>query len=414
MKTGNNRIWLIWPPVAVFFGMILAAILTWFLTKETTPETALCPEKEPPAAYNIRLDTLMIEKGRVPRNANLSSLLLSHIPASLIDRIARETRDTFDVRRIRTGNTYAFVKTRDSVKRLVFFVYETNNTEYIVYDFRDSLRVTTGQKPVTRMERTVSGTIESSLWNAFAERRLDQNLGLGLADIFAWTVDFYGLQKGDGFRILYDEFRVEDGPASGHHIKAAMFRSNGKDFYAFSQLVKGRNEYFDEQGNSLRKAFLKAPLRFSRISSKFSKSRKHPILRISRPHYGVDYAAPSGTPVVALGDGKVTEVKWKGGYGKFISIRHNAIYTTTYAHLSGYARGIKPGLMVKQGQVIGYVGSTGLSTGPHLDFRVYRNGSPTDPLKIESPSSEPVPAAWRAGYLNMAAAMRQRLDSIAL
>jgi murein DD-endopeptidase MepM/ murein hydrolase activator NlpD len=371
-------------------------------------------EKGPYLAYNIQVDTLDIVKEKVPSNASLSTLLQPYINAGIIDRIARESRDTFDVRKIRSGNSYARIITRDSLRRTLFFIYEINNIDYVVYDFRDSLRFYTGKKRVTRVEKSTSGTITSSLWNAFADLKLNHNLGLSLADVFAWTVDFYGLQKGDGFKIIYEEFHVENAPIGSYHIKGAIFRRNAMFFSVFDFMQKGKSDYFDEKGNCLRKAFLKAPLRFSRISSRFSHSRKHPILRISRPHHGVDYAAPKGTPVVALGDGKVLEITWKGGYGRYISIRHNSVYTTTYAHLSGYARGIKAGAHVAQGQIIGYVGSSGLSTGPHLDFRVYKNGTPIDPLKIESPSSEPVPSALMPGYLKQAEKLRQRLDSIRL
>jgi murein DD-endopeptidase MepM/ murein hydrolase activator NlpD len=230
---------------------------------------------------------------------------------------------------------------------------------------------------------------------------------LALADVYAWTIDFYGLQKGDNFTVTYEEVYVEQKMIGIDKILASRFQHNGKDFFAYRFEQNGKGEFFDEKGQSLQRSFLKAPLKFSRISSRFSKSRMHPILRIARPHYGVDYSAPKGTPVVALGDGRVQEVTYKGGYGKFVSIRHNSVYTTTYAHLSGYARGIKAGMHVSQGQVIGYVGSTGLSTGPHLDFRVYKNGSPTDPLRMESPPAKPVEAANMNNFLKLV----QKMDS---
>jgi murein DD-endopeptidase MepM/ murein hydrolase activator NlpD len=314
------------------------------------------------------------------------------------------------VRKIRSGAKYALVLSKDSVPKTQYFIYEINDVDFVVYDFRDSLKVYRDKKKVTKVVKTAAGTITSSLWNAFAEKRLDMNLGMSLADVYAWTVDFYGLQKGDHFKVIYEEYSVPDAVVTTDRILASVFTSEGRDYYAFYFEQAGKGEYFDEQGQSLRRSFLKAPLRFSRISSRFTKSRMHPILRIARPHFGVDYAAPRGTPVVSLGDGRVVEAGWHGGFGRFISIRHNSVYTSTYAHLSGYEKGIKPGARVSQGQTIGYVGSSGLSTGAHLDFRVYKNGAPTDPLRMESSPADPVKPAVMKRYLEQVAKMKADLD----
>lgn len=358
-------------------------------------------------AYHISLDSLEVIYETVANNQNLSTILTPYVSQALIDQIAKSSVDVFDVSKIRSGNRVARIVTDDSLKTLKYFVYEINPIDFVVFDLRDSLRIYRDQKKVDRQVKTASGTINSSLWNCFIENKLDVGLGLALADVYAWTIDFYGLQKGDNFTVTYEEVYVEQKMIGIDKILASRFQHGGKDFFAYRFEQNGKGEFFDEKGQSLQRSFLKAPLKFSRISSRFTKSRMHPILRISRPHYGVDYSAPKGTPVVALGDGRVAEVTYKGGYGKFISIRHNSVYTTTYAHLSGYAKGIKSGVHVSQGQVIGYVGSTGLSTGPHLDFRVYKNGSPTDPLKMESPPAKPVEA------VNMNAFRRfvQNIDS---
>jgi murein DD-endopeptidase MepM/ murein hydrolase activator NlpD len=208
-----------------------------------------------------------------------------------------------------------------------------------------------------------------------------------LSEIYAWSIDFFGLQPADSFSVIYDELYVDSVSIGLGRIHAAYFRSSGTDFYAIPFVQDSVESYYDLEGNSLRKAFLKAPLRFSRISSRYSHSRVHPVLKIRRPHHGVDYAAPTGTPVQAIGDGKIIEAKrgYNNGGGNYIKIRHNSIYTTAYLHLSGFAPGIATGTYVRQGDVIGYVGSTGLATGPHLDFRFYKNGSPVDPLKVEAP-----------------------------
>ncbi|MCX6267210.1 MAG: M23 family metallopeptidase [Bacteroidetes bacterium] len=327
----------------------------------------------------------------------------------MIDQIARETSEIFDVRKIKTGNSYARIFSKDTSKRTLYFIYEINPIDFIVYDFRDTLRVYKDKKKVTRLVKTASGTITSSLWNCFVENKLDVSLGLALSDVYAWTIDFYGLQKGDNFKVIYEEIFVDNKMIGIDRILASKFHHNEKDYYAYHFIQQGKGEYFDENGQSLQRSFLKAPLKFSRISSRFSRARMHPILRIVRPHFGVDYSAPRGTPVVALGEGRVNEAGFHGGYGRFISIRHNSAYTTTYAHLSGYAKGLKTGTHVQQGQVIGYVGSSGLSTGAHLDFRVYRNGSPTDPLKLESPPSKPVESGDMAGFRQMVLKLNKEL-----
>jgi murein DD-endopeptidase MepM/ murein hydrolase activator NlpD len=377
--------------IALFTILLLIAVIGILLFyQREIPVKPVAPAPPPSMAYGIRIDSLDISYGAVTNNQNLSSILSSFVTADLIDRISKEASGVFDVRKIKAGNRYARISSRDSLKKTLYFIYEINPIDFVVYDFSDSLSVYKEKKKVTHLVKTATGTIKSSLWNCFVENKLDVNLGLALSDVYAWTVDFYGLQKGDNFKVIYEEVFVDNKMVGIDRILASRFHSNGKDFYAYHFEQGGKGAYFDENGQSLQRSFLKAPLKFSRISSRFSRARLHPILRIKRPHFGVDYSAPKGTPVVALGNGHVAEAGFKGGYGRFISIRHNSVYTTTYAHLAGYAKGIAAGANVSQGQVIGYVGSSGLSTGPHLDFRVYRNGSPVDPLHLESPPSVPV------------------------
>jgi murein DD-endopeptidase MepM/ murein hydrolase activator NlpD len=379
--------------IALFVVLVVVVIIGFFIFYQR--EVPLKPHAVatlPPVAYGIRLDSMDLVHGVVENNQNLSTILSEYVPDGMIEKIARDTREVFDVRKIKAGNRFARIFSKDSSKRTMFFIYELNPIDFVVYDFRDSLKVYKEKKKVTRLVKAATGTIKSSLWNCFIENKLDVNLGLALSDVYAWTVDFYGLQKGDNFTVIYEEMFVDNKMVGIDRILASRFQTNGKDFFAYNFVQQGKGVYFDENGQSLQRSFLKAPLKFSHISSRFSRSRMHPILRIARPHFGVDYAAPRGTPVVALGDGSVNQAGFHGGYGRFISIRHNSVYTTTYAHLSGYAKGLKAGSHVQQGQVIGYVGSSGLSTGAHLDFRVYRNGSPTDPLKLESPPARPVEA----------------------
>jgi len=216
-------------------------------------------------------------------------------------------------------------------------------------------------------------------------------LAIELSEIFAWTIDFFGIQQGDRYKVIYEESFVDSNSLGIDKITGAWIYHNENDFWAIPFVQDSVRSFFDEKGNSLRKAFLKAPLRFSRISSGFSHSRFHPVLKIRRPHHGVDYAAATGTPVHTVGDGVITKVGYqKNGGGNYVKIKHNSVYSTTYMHLSGFGKGVRQGVYVKQGDIIGYVGSSGLATGPHLDFRFYKNGSAVNPLKVEAPPVEPV------------------------
>ncbi len=389
--------------------LIIVFFFPHFINKKPDTET---PFVKPRFAYKINLENLDIQYGKVTTNQNLAAILSPYISAQLIDRIARTTTGLFDVRKIKAGHSYARIVKKDSTRKTLYFIYEINEIEFIVYDFCDTLKVFKDKKKVAKRIKTAKGQINSSLWNAFSEGKLDMNLGMNMADVYAWTVDFYGLQKGDGFKVIYEEVLVDSIPIGADRILASVFTSNGKDYYAFYFEQSGKGDYFEDKAQSLRRSFLKAPLKFSRISSRFTKSRMHPILRIARPHFGVDYAAPRGTPVVSLGDGRVVSAGWHGGYGRLISIRHNTVYTTSYAHLSKIESRIKPGAHVSQGEVIGYVGSSGLSTGAHLDFRVYKNGSPTDPLKMESPPAKPVETVNIPNYQKLVSRMKLQLDSI--
>ncbi len=407
------RLWIILPALAALF-IILIVIGVWLYNLRMTEKPKTVAKHHLNQAYNIKLDSLEIICSKVGNNQSLSDILKPFISGGMIDKIAKGTSDVFDVRKMHSGNICARITTKDSTRRMLYFIYEINSIEFVVYDFRDSLRVYRDKKKVKVDIKTASGSISGSLWKTFEDLDLNINLALDLSEVFAWTVDFYGLQNGDTFKVIYEEMYVDGRMIGIDRILSAYFRNGDKSYYAFLWEDKGKKAWFDENGQSLQRSFLKAPLRFSRISSRFSRSRMHPILKIARPHWGVDYAAPHGTPVEALGEGKVTEAGWKGGYGRFISIRHNSVYSTSYAHLSGYAKNIRPGVHVSQGQVIGFVGSSGLATGPHLDFRVYKNGSPVDPLRMESPPSDPVPPMSMQQYNAIVARWKPQLDKIKL
>jgi len=354
-------------------------------------DSIIAPVKSPVFMYGIPSDSFDLVSGNIKRNGFLSEILLKRgVTMQDIDQLVRNSKSVFDVRSIRSGNNYIMFCDRDTLARARYLVYEHDPTTCYVFSFRDSLNITPFRKEIKSEIKYASGTIETSLWDAMINGGLHPSLAAELSEVFAWTVDFFGLQKGDNFKVIYEELSIDGESLGSGRIYGAQFNRSGTSIAAIP-FVQGETEsFFDSEGNSLRKAFLKAPLKFSRISSHFSGARMHPVLRIVRPHYGVDYAAPVGTPVHSIGDGRVISATHEGGAGRMVKIKHNSVYTTAYLHLSRFGAGISAGKFVKQGDVIGYVGSSGLSTGPHLDFRFYKNGSPVNPLKVEAPPVEPV------------------------
>lgn len=386
--------------IIVLAAIFVMAVLYYFFTKESdfTEDGIFDGEEEqlihiPKTIYGINVDSFNVVKEQIRRNEFLSDILLKYnVDYPTIDKLARETKSVFDVRKLRYGNYYTVIMTRDSVPETKYFAYEISPVDYVLYALQDSIVATRGVKEISVEIDTATGVIKSSLWNAMVDNNTDPNLANELSEIYAWTIDFFGIQKNDNFKVIFENQYVEGERIGVGKVLAANFNHFGVDHYAFYFVQDSLGgDYFDEDANSLRRTFLKAPLRYRRISSGFSYSRMHPILKYRRPHLGVDYAADRGTPVVAIGDGVVEYAKWdNGGGGRAVKIKHNGTYSTGYMHLSKYGEGIKAGAKVKQGQIIGYVGSSGLATGPHLDFRFYRNGKPIDPTKVESPSADPV------------------------
>jgi murein DD-endopeptidase MepM/ murein hydrolase activator NlpD len=403
------------------FSLLVLAIfaLVPFLIKEygEKPEIAAVIESLPGdqhLEYGINCDSLHIERGIVRKNQSLSEILSFYdIGNELIHQIANLSRPVFDVRKMRVGNPYTIIFSNDTVPEPLYFIYEEDEVSYITYELKDQIRVKRSEKPLTRSIKVASGVIESSLWNSLVENGNDPGLASEMSEVYAWTIDFFGIQKGDYYKVLYEDLQVEGKSIGIGNVLGACFHHVGDDIYAFRFATNDAAGYYNEKGENLQRAFLKAPLRFKRISSGFTRSRMHPILKIRRPHLGVDYAADYGTPVQTIGDGVVVEKGWsKGGGGNYLKIKHNGAYTTVYMHLAGFAKGLKTGSRVHQGDVIGYVGSTGLATGPHLDFRVYLNGEAIDPLKVESPPSEPVPATYLQAFNQMKDSLMIGLDTV--
>lgn len=368
----------------------------------------------PKTVYGIYLDSLQVKKGTIKRNQHLSDILLKYgVKYATIDYLARYTKYVFDVRRIKRGHDYAVFCKKDSLATPVWFAYQISPSRYVLYHLIDSVYAKQGNKPVERKLVATQGTIKSSLWNAMIAQHNDPELAVKLSDIYAWTIDFFELRKGNQYKVIYQKVYVDHHYAGLGKVEAADFIQKNVHHYAFYFVQKGKGDYFDEKGNSLERTFLKAPLKFRYISSRFSNHRWHPILKIYRPHHGVDYAAAEGTPVHSLGDGVVIGKGYqRNGAGNYLKIRHNSIYTTQYAHLSRFARGIRVGVRVKQGQLIGYVGHTGLATGPHLDFRVFKYGRAINPLALKSPPAKPVMAQYRPAFDSIVRRYMPVLDSL--
>ena len=382
---------LIFSVLVVFVGAFLFSCGNSFTSTEEVAVQELYDEDSSEVqVLGFNPDSLKCVEGKVKSGQFFSNLFGSlGMSAGEAYDLAQACDTVFDVKTLRVDNTYRAYYSADD--RLEYMVYDRDRMHCVIFDCTEPYDLWIYEKPVTRNEKYADVTINSSLWNDMLAADVSPLLILSLSDIYAWTVDFFGLQKGDRFRVLYQETVCDGSVVSVDTVRYAVFTHGGQDFPAimFDQ-QDGGNLWWNEKGESMRKAFLKAPLKYSRISSGFSYSRKHPVTRKVQPHTGIDYAAPKGTPVMTIGDGVITSMKYEGAGGNTIRIRHNSVYSTAYLHLSGYAKGLKVGQRVRQGDVIGYVGSTGRSTGPHLDFRVWKNGTPINPLKMDSPPAEPL------------------------
>ncbi len=359
-----------------------------------------------------------IDTATVAPNQGLSHILPKYgISQVKVYEIANEFDTVFDFRNIKAGRSYYIICKNDSLRTPLCFIYDKSAVEYIQVHLNPEIKVAAFKREIETRIDSAGGTIQSSLWNAFVDRGLSGGLVMEVAKMYAWTIDFFGIQKGDYFKIIYESEYVNDEFIGTGEIKAILFNHRGHDFYCFKYLKDsiGDFAYYNEKGESMKKALLSAPLEYVRISSKFSNRRLHPIKKIYRPHHGVDYAAPTGTDVVATGDGVITYAGYSGGAGNYIKMNHTSgDIETKYLHLSKFAKGIKKGVFVKQGQKIGEVGSTGLSTGPHLDYRIYINGKAVDPLGLDIPTSDPISKDNMEDFLKQIEPVKSSLDSISI
>ncbi len=370
---------------------------------------------EPVIVYGFNANDYNIDTSLVKKDQGLTHILPKYgISSAQIFNIAENFDSVFDVRKIKPKHLCTAFISKDSTKKLLKFIYQKDAINFVVFDFKDSINVYLGKKNVVIKELEAGGIVTSSLWNAFVDQGLSPALVVEVTKLYAWSIDFFGIQKGDYFKVIYQAKFVDDEFVGIGRVKTVLFNHMDKSRYFFSY----KNDtipasYFGENGESMKRALLSAPLQFTRISSKFSNRRFHPVLKYYRPHHGVDYAAPIGTEVVTTGSGKVIFAGWAGGAGRLVKIKHSkGDIVTKYMHLSKFAKGIKKGVHVMQGQKIGEVGSTGHSTGPHLDYRIFMNGKAVDPLSIDIPSVEPLKDSALILYKEFITPIKNQLDAI--
>ena len=345
--------------------------------------------------FGISSGLFTVDSLKIARNETLSDILGRYeVSASRIAAIAEEAKPLLDVRKIVAGKPY-FAYQSDQ-EDLAYLVYQQNVSDFVVFDFSDSISVRGGSLPIETRMMEAQGVINGSLYETLLEQQANPMVAIELSEVLAWQVDFYRIMEGDAFHLVYEEEFIDNKPTGVTRILAVQFRHQQEDFYGFRFEQDDYLAYYDEKGQGLRRPFLRAPLQFSRISSRFSGRRFHPVLKTYRSHLGTDYAAPTGTPVRATADGTIVEAGYTRGNGRWVKIKHNGTYSSGYLHLSGIAKGISKGVQVEQGQTIGYVGSSGLATGPHLCYRFWKNGQQVDALAEKLPeSSEPIPAKYR-------------------
>lgn len=367
----------------------------------------------PEYGFGFELNNYRVERDTIKRGDNLGLILGRHnFDATDIHIISEKVKDSFNIAKIRAGNVLTLLKSKSDPPKLEVLIYEPDKMGFNVIDFRDSTKAYTVNYPITFKTRTIAGEIDGSLSASIAKGGLDAGLAHKLAKSFAWSIDFFKFKKGDKFALSVREKYINDSIYVGtDEILGAYFEYKGKDVYGFPYSKSGDSnpDFYDEEGKQMRTMFLKAPLKYFQITSKFSKNRFHPVQKKFKAHNGTDYAAPQGTPIMATASGTVIQTGYTSGNGNFVKIKHDGTYTTQYLHMSKIL--VRKGQFVQQGQTIGKVGSTGLATGPHVCYRFWKNGVQVDPLKQQLPVSEPMDKNDLPKYLEHIKPIKQDLDT---
>ena len=388
--------------------------------------TFSCGEKENETKIEVVKEKIIKEFGFTLNNFNVKKdtiesgdsfgLILekNNLFYPKIYNIVQETKKVFDIRKINVGRPYTILSSKDSLNKPLIFIYQPNAIDYLVVSLGDSLWAEKKQKEIKLKEFEAMGSIKSSLAETMQELNLSPLLTNELSEIYAWNIDFFRLEKGDNFKIQYTSRYVDDSIYIGlNRIHNAFFEHRGKPFYAIefeTDSIRGMFEYFDDKGKNLRRAFLLSPVQFSRISSRYNLRRKIAYYGRVRPHYGTDFAAPVGTPIRSTADGRVVKSGYTKGNGYYVTVSHNATYSTQYLHMK--KRGLKVGTYVKQGDKIGEVGMTGFTSGPHVCYRFWKNGRQVDPLKQKLPEAKQISDSLKRKYLTYMAPIKDKLDSM--
>jgi murein DD-endopeptidase len=366
--------------------------------------------------FGYKLNDFKVVHDTVAHGESFGEILdRHHVWFPEILKISKKVKNVFDVRRLRAGKPYTILAARDSTEKAQVFMYQHDLINHTIIDFKDSVIVAEkARKKVKTVLKKASGVITSSLSEALDKQGVNAMVANDLSEIYAWTIDFFRLQKNDRFKVIYEQKYIDDTiPAGVGRIQASQFEHVNKSFYAFkyvSDSISGIQEYYDEKANHLRRAFLKAPLKFSRISSRYNLKRKIAFYGRVKPHKGTDFAAPVGSPIMSTANGRVIESRYRTGNGNYVKIRHNSTYMTQYLHMK--SRKVKEGQYVKQGQVIGYVGMTGNTSGPHVCYRFWKNGVQVDPLKQKLPAAKAMKKSIKPKYLEFIQSVKEELDAI--
>jgi len=384
-------------------------------TENTNPVLAIAK----PASlfeFGFKLDDFIVKKDTIKNGDTFGAILdKNHVSYTEIYNIVEKIKDTYDIRRLQVGKPFTLLCTKDSLQKPKTFIYQPNKEDYIVIHLNDSIYAYKSTKPIKYVEREVSANITSTISEALDDKGISFNLAYKMSDIYAWTIDFTRLQKNDRFKVIYTEKYIDDSIYAGiHNIKAAYFEHNKEPFYAFefkTDSVLGLKDYFNEDAKNLRRAFLKAPVAFKRISSRYNLRRRIAIYGNKiRPHKGTDFTAAIGTPIVATANGTVSKSSYTRGNGNYVKIKHNGTYSTQYLHMK--KRKVKVGQFVKQGDIIGWVGMTGNTSGPHVCYRFWKNGVQVDPFKQKLPEAEPISDKLKAEYLEFIKPVKTKLDAV--
>ena len=399
---------------------ILCCILSLSSCKKDEKKSISLPEKKiapkPVYKFGYKIDDFTVIKDTIKSGESFGVILdRHHVMYPKINRIADSIKDIFDVRKVRTGKSYTILASKDSLEKAQVFIYKHDKINATIVDFKDStITAIRHKKPIKIVEKIAEGVINSNLSVTMDSLQLSPNLTWTIADIYAWTLDFYKLQKGDSFKFVYDEKFIDDTVFAGYgEVKSAVFKHNGKDLYAFkfvSDSVKNISDFYDEEGNMLRSQFLKSPIKFQyRISSRYNLNRRIKYYGYKlRPHRGTDFAARIGTPILATASGTVTKSERRGGNGNYVKIKHNSTYSTQYLHMK--RRKVKKGQYVKQGDIIGWVGMTGNTGGPHVCYRFWKFGKEVDPFREKLPAAEPLKKELKSTYLEFIKPLQYQLD----